>query len=165
LDEQLVAPFRSELHAGGQGNAIVERIFAVGSKGETAVRPINDWLSEVDQHPDGVPEQMLCIADDFFGNVITLDLRAGSYGEVGLIDHELISESFDDPEGYQIVGSSFSEFIANLSDENGDQSSEARENEVEASSARWAGDSNAGLWVMFIGLAVALVALWWLGGF
>jgi len=160
LDEQLEVSFRSDRYVDGYGNAIVERFFAIGSRGETAVRPVKKHLSEIGQLPENTPDHVICIADDYSGNAITLDLRSRSYGQIGLIDHELIGESFDDSEGYQVVSSSFSDFVAGLRDP-----SEYESIDPESGRHSWVPDGNVGLWVMLIGLAASLIVLAWLGEF
>lgn len=75
------------------------------------IRALSVHLDSIEQPCAGVPKGIFTIADDFMGNFLTIDLRQRTFGEIALIDHETIGESFTDTETYRVIASSFSEFV------------------------------------------------------
>ena len=65
----------------------------------------------LDRYSDRIPQRMLPIACDSFGNLVLLDAGAKSAGAVCFWDHE--KETMDDPtwDNVAVVAPSFSEFV------------------------------------------------------
>ncbi len=108
------ARWLSSLYRGGYGVVQVERFFSMGGDEAGEVRSIGIELADMEHDPAGIPDGIFAIGADVFGNLVTIDLRAASYGQVAVVDHEVIGESFPDAESYQIVAGSFSEFVSLL---------------------------------------------------
>jgi hypothetical protein len=78
-------------------------------------------FSKPSWHP--LPEHLIWIGNDTSGNPITLSLRPDRFGEIFLIDHELLSfndekqEAIEDAEAYGLadsLASSFTDFVGQL---------------------------------------------------
>jgi hypothetical protein len=75
------------------------------------IRSLDRHFEDLEYQVTDVPCGIFTIADDMFGNFLTIDLRSNSFGQIAVVDHETIGENFNDPETYKILTSSFSEFV------------------------------------------------------
>ena len=115
---ELLQPVGAEwpcpIFAGGIAALSIERVFGIDRDPHESIRPLSNHFADMQIDVAGVPAGLFVIGDDWGGNVSTIDLRNASYGRIGWVDHETIGESFDDPETYLEVASSFDEFVAML---------------------------------------------------
>jgi cell wall assembly regulator SMI1 len=114
LQNTLEARWRSQLYQGGEGNALLDKLFSVGGGEQGEVRSIAAELEEMEHEIADVPAGIFVIGGDDLGNLVTIDLRPSSYGQIALVDHELIQDPFPDEESYQVIANSFTEFVAML---------------------------------------------------
>lgn len=82
-----------------------------------SIRPLYRHIEDMGHTCANVPREIYVIADDWGGNFLTVDLRSGSHGEIGLVDHETVGDRFGDDETYQIIARSFGAFVAGLEPE------------------------------------------------
>lgn len=113
-ESSLEMVFDSPLYQGGEGNVGFDRAYAIGGTAYEAVIPLSKWLTDTEREVTSVPDKIFVIGEDIMGNQITIDLRDGSYGQVALVDHEMVGDDFYDEETYQIVAESFAEFVSKL---------------------------------------------------
>jgi SMI1 / KNR4 family (SUKH-1) len=83
---------------------------APGNGGYHHIRSLQQHLIDLEHPVSGVPAGIFTIADDMFGNFLTIDLREETFGQIAVVNHETVGDDFNDPETYQILASSFSEF-------------------------------------------------------
>jgi cell wall assembly regulator SMI1 len=75
------------------------------------IRSLQRHFEDLEHQVADVPDGIFTIADDMMGNFLTIDLRPNSLGQIAVVNHETIRDNFSDPENYEILASSFSEFV------------------------------------------------------
>lgn len=76
-----------------------------------SVRPLGAHLADIEKDVEGVPEGIFTIAEDGAGNFLSIDLRANSFGHIGVVDHETADGGFGDAETYRLIAESFSDLV------------------------------------------------------
>ncbi len=74
------------------------------------IRSLQRHFEDLEHSVADVPDGIFTIADDMMGNFLTIDLRRDSFGQIGVVDHETIGDNFYDPETYEVLAQSFSDF-------------------------------------------------------
>lgn len=87
---------------------------SLGSDEYHDIRPLQKHFEDLEHAVARTPSGIFTIADDGMGNFLTIDLRADSFGQIAIVDHETIGDNFADPETYEIVAETFTEFVKKL---------------------------------------------------
>lgn len=115
LFDPLVYEWRTSSHLGSATAQYAVAEFCVpGGDDYHSIRPLQRHIEDMEYVCSGVPSEMYIIADDWFGNFLTIDLRPETYGQIGLVDHETVGDEFKDDETYVVIASSFSALAAGL---------------------------------------------------
>ncbi|MDZ4306388.1 SMI1/KNR4 family protein [Allopontixanthobacter sp.] len=102
-------------YVGGEATTYVNRLFAIDAAPDwTAVRNMQQVLSDIEHPMFGVPDDLFSFGDDGCGNFLTIRLNAAHSGEIGFMDHETMGDAFTDPETYETVAPSFEHLLSML---------------------------------------------------
>ncbi|MEQ1538356.1 MAG: SMI1/KNR4 family protein [Sphingorhabdus sp.] len=85
--------------------------FQPGAGGYNHIRPLSAHFADLGIKVADTPCGIFTIADDLCGNVLTVDCRTDTFGQVAIIDHETVGDSFFESETYTVVCVSFEDFV------------------------------------------------------
>ena len=122
LKRILVAEWANESFVGGKASLCIAQIFGFSLEPWRSIRPLSLHIEQMEVRCEGVPNGIYCIADDWGGNVVTIDLRDATYGNIGFVHHETVGDRFTDRETYELVAGSFEEFLTMLNPAEEDES-------------------------------------------
>jgi cell wall assembly regulator SMI1 len=105
------AEWQSELYQDDFGRYYPAVFYELNGNGYQSIRSLMTIFSEMEIDNSNVPHGIFCVADDMCGNYLSIDLRPENFGQIAMVSHEQLDEAFDDPEAYQVLASSFSDFV------------------------------------------------------
>ncbi|PKP91135.1 MAG: hypothetical protein CVT77_13055 [Alphaproteobacteria bacterium HGW-Alphaproteobacteria-16] len=115
FSEALELRWPSPGYVGGEATAYIDRLFAIeGDPDWTAIRAMQDVLSDIEHPMSGVPDDLFAVGDDGCGNFLTMRLGGAFGGEIGFMDHETMGDAFTDPETYEPIARSFGHLVSML---------------------------------------------------
>ncbi len=114
LERDVVAIWPEQRTVGGLARLHIAQIYGFRLQPWRTVRPLSVHIKEMEVSCEGVPNGIFCFGDDLCGNVVTVDLRDQTFGNVAIVDHEMVGDHFDDEETYRLVATSFQEFLLML---------------------------------------------------